>query len=435
MSGFAPIRPRIGGPSSRHFEVVRHTPNRCLTQSQRARTRVRTTEIRLKIFTRRYSSRDKSAFILVGGEPSRVLRIVLATWTILAIAGQVRAASDPDDLVREGVERRRHGDDADALRLFEEAYDKGHSPRALAQMALAEQALGRWLAASEHIRQALGIERDPWIIKNRSILKESAARVAEHVGQIDILGGTPGAEVRLDGVARGILPLRQPLAATTGTVTIDILMRGRLPVRRTTSVRAGEVTRESFDALATSTTTVAASLVQGNDKKGSGTGAAVAARATEVRVVADVSSSAEDVAGAANPPGPFAPEEDADGEPSRPHASAARMPLVLATGGLSLAALAFAIIEHVSWSNKVDSFEKMDACSTDFVDRGGPGCAAIFNAGRRAKTFAFVGYGAAGALAVTSAVLFFALPDGQPDGRIACSMNPARPSVGCAIRF
>lgn len=372
---------------------------------------------------------------MAGGESSRGLRIVLMTWTIVAIAGQARAASDPEDLVREGVERRRHGDDAGALRLFEEAYGKGHSPRALAQMALAEQALGKWVAASEHIRQALATERDPWIIKNRSVLNESAARVAEHVGQIDILGGTPGAEVRLDGVARGILPLRQPLAATTGTVTIDILMRGRLPVRRTTSVRAGEVTRESFDALATATTAVAASLVEGSEKKGGGAGAAVPARAPGTRVVAEASPSADGLADAANLPEPSSSGEDADGEPSRPHASAARMPLVLVTGGLSLGAIAFAIIEHVSWSSKVSSFETMDACSTDRMNNGGAGCDALFKDGRRAKTFTFVGYGAAGALAVTSAVLFFALPDGQPDGRIACSMNPARPSVGCAIHF
>lgn len=353
----------------------------------------------------------------------------------MAIAGQARAASEPDDLVSQGVERRRHGDDSGALCLFEEAYGKGHSPRALAQMALAEQALGKWVAASEHIRQALGLERDPWILKNRSVLNESAARVAEHVGQIDILGGTPGAEVRLDGVARGILPLRQPLAATTGTVTIDLLMRGRLPLRRTTSVRAGEITRESFDALATATTAIEASLVEAYAKKGSGTGAAVPVRGPETRVLAEASPSAENVAGAANPPEPSAAGDDADGGPPRPHASPGRMPLVLVTGGLSLAALAFAIIEHLSWSSKVDSFEKMDACSTDLMDRGGPGCDAIFKDGRRAKTFAFVGYGAAGALAVTSAVLFVALADGQPDGRIACSLNPVRPSVGCAIRF
>lgn len=364
-------------------------------------------------------------------------RVVLATWTILAIAGQALAASsDPDDLVRQGVERRRHGDDAGALRLFEEAYGKGHSPRALAQMALAEQALGKWIAASEHIRQALATERDPWIIKNRTVLNESATRVAEHVGQIEILGGTPGAEVHLDGVARGTLPLRQPMAATTGTVTIDILMRGRLPVRRTTSVRAGEVTRESFDALATATTAVAASLVEGGDKKGAGAGTAASARVPEPRVVAEASPSAESLAGAANLPEPSAPGDDADGEPPGPHASSARMPLVLITGGLSLAALAFAVFEHVSWSNKVDSFDKMEACSKDYMNRGGPECAALYDDGHRARTFAFVGYGAAGALAITSAVLFFALPDGKPaDGRIACSMNPARASVGCAIRF
>jgi hypothetical protein len=35
---------------------------------------------------------------LGGGEKSRVLGFVVASWTIVAIAGQARAASDPDDL-------------------------------------------------------------------------------------------------------------------------------------------------------------------------------------------------------------------------------------------------------------------------------------------------------------------------------------------------
>ena len=89
-----------------------------------------------------------------------VSRFVLAAWVILGIAGQAWAA-DADELIRQGVERRRHGDDVGALDLFEQAYSKGHGPRALAQVALAEQALGKWVVASEHIREALAIQRDP----------------------------------------------------------------------------------------------------------------------------------------------------------------------------------------------------------------------------------------------------------------------------------
>ena len=138
----------------------------------------------------------------VGSKVSMGCRVFVGTLAILIVAGQVWAG-DADDLIRQGVERRRQRDDAGALHLFEQAYEAGHSPRALAQVALAEQALGKWVSAWEHLRQALAIQGDPWIAKNRVALTEAAARVGEHVGWIEIFEGPQGVEVRLDGAARG----------------------------------------------------------------------------------------------------------------------------------------------------------------------------------------------------------------------------------------
>src|ERR1700690_4444827 len=167
--------------------------------------------------------------------------VFLGMLAVLVSAGQA-SAGDADDLIRQGVERRRQRDDVGALRLFEQAYEAGHSPRALAQIALAEQALGKWGSASEHLRQALTIKGDSWIAKNRGALTEAAARVAEHVGSIEVFGGPQGAEVRLDGAARGPLPLPRPLAAPTGSVAVDLWLGGSVVVHRTTTVRAGETT-------------------------------------------------------------------------------------------------------------------------------------------------------------------------------------------------
>lgn len=167
----------------------------------------------------------------------------------LALSSGSAAADDADDLIREGVALRRKRDDAEALKKFQQAAEISASPRVMAQMGLAEQALGRWAMAHEHLSQALEGKSDPWIKKNLAAISQSLSRVDEHVGYIEILGGPPGAEVRIDSVSRGKLPLAHPLAASTGVVTIDLVSPGFDPVRRTTVVRAREAVRESFESL------------------------------------------------------------------------------------------------------------------------------------------------------------------------------------------
>lgn len=208
------------------------------------------------------------------------VRVLVLALGILCVGRGVRAG-DADDLIRQGVERRRQGDDVGALGLFERAYQAAQSPRALAQMGLAEQSLGKWVVASEHLKQALAANGDPWIVKNRSVLNEAVTRVGDHVGWLEIFGGTPGAEVRLDGTPRGTLPLPGPITTTTGTLAIELVMGGHVPLRRTTSVRAGEKTREAFDALAVDST--------GTPTPGDGGGRL---NATQPKRVADIARAA-----------------------------------------------------------------------------------------------------------------------------------------------
>jgi hypothetical protein len=363
-------------------------------------------------------------------------RVFVGTLAILVAAGQVKAG-DADDLIRQGVERRRQRDDAGALRLFEQAYEAGHSPRALAQIALAEQALGKWVSASEHLRQALAIQGDPWIAKNRGALTEAAARVGEHVGWIEIFGGPQGAEVRLDGGSRGTLPLPRPLAAPTGSVAVDLWLGGSVAVHRTTTVRAGETTREAFDTPPV----VVAALTSPRDKSRSMHTAAADAHVGPGGVhVAQVQSddapdgkdAAQLSAGASDAQVTDVRGDDARASPSR---SAARIPLVVTTGVLAAGAVVFAVIEHTTWFNKGDTFNGM-GCNRLAPDRGGAGCSALYDDGQRAKLLTFVGYGAAAALAATSVILFYALDNGEPaDRQVACSIDPARRGLACALRF
>jgi hypothetical protein len=174
---------------------------------------------------------------------------MVAMAIVLAWPSSVWGA-DADELIREGVALRRKGDDLGALQRFQQAFQTDKSARVVAQIGLAEQALGRWVLAHEHLSQALAAKADPWMQKNRGVIEEALNLVSDHLGKIEILGGSPNAEVRIDGALRGTLPLAGPLLMSIGTVTIDISAPGFFPLQRTAVVRARQTTRESFDPLA-----------------------------------------------------------------------------------------------------------------------------------------------------------------------------------------
>lgn len=180
----------------------------------------------------------------------RTIALVASLAATSLAPGFAWAESSAADLIREGVGLRREGKDEAALGAFERAYALDHSMRALAQMGLAEQALGKWVPAHEHLTQALATPNDPWIAKNDATLRAAVANVDEHLGRLEILGGSPNAEVRVDGVRRGKMPLPAPLVLPIGPVTVTLTGPGLVPVQRSTSVRARETTRESFDPLA-----------------------------------------------------------------------------------------------------------------------------------------------------------------------------------------
>jgi hypothetical protein len=176
------------------------------------------------------------------------LAIALAL-ALLAGSATAAVATDADELIRQGVVLRRRGDDAGALQLFQQAFQVEQTAKAMAQIGLAEQALGRWAMAYEHLNRALEDKNDPWIRKNLAVITQSVSRVTEHVTQVEILGGSDGAEVRINGVPRGKLPLAHPVTVSTGTLIIDLVAPGFTSVQRTIVARARETVRESFDAM------------------------------------------------------------------------------------------------------------------------------------------------------------------------------------------
>jgi hypothetical protein len=172
--------------------------------------------------------------------------LLLCTWTAIGVpTARADATADAEALLTRGIELRRQGDDAGALELFKQAAEAHSTPRAVAQMGLAEQALGRWVEAEEHLKLALDDANNPWVGRNRETLTRSLAAVSEHIGSIELSCDVAGASVSMNGVLAGRTPLSGPLRAAAGSVVFEIVADGFHPMTRSLQVSAGGLAREN----------------------------------------------------------------------------------------------------------------------------------------------------------------------------------------------
>ena len=165
-------------------------------------------------------------------------------------APAVAEVAESDQLILQGLKLREQGKDAEALQLFVRAQELAPTPRALAQRALAEQALGAWAQAEIHLKEALAAGDDAWIARHRQALEGALAVIGEHLGYLQINGGVAGAELRLDGQLAGTLPLSGPLRVVTGRPLLEVTLAGYYPVRREIAIKAGSLSTESIQMVA-----------------------------------------------------------------------------------------------------------------------------------------------------------------------------------------
>jgi hypothetical protein len=179
--------------------------------------------------------------------------VLAAIAACSAHAGSAFAAG-PDEaeaeaLIARGIDLREHGKDDEALAIFKKALAKAPTPRARAQVALAEQALGLWVAAESDLLLALAAENDAWITKNRAALDGALAVVRRRLGSLEIRG-TDGAEVVLDGVPLGTLPVAAPFRVEAGKRTLELRAKGFHATTRSIEIPAGGVARETVTLVA-----------------------------------------------------------------------------------------------------------------------------------------------------------------------------------------
>jgi hypothetical protein len=155
--------------------------------------------------------------------------------------------SDVDELLERGIQLREQNKDAEALVVFQRAFELSQGPRVQAQLALTEQALGRWVRAEANLTAALSATGDPWITQHRAALEGALAKMREHLGDLEVLGGVSGAELLVDGARAGTLPLARPLRLEIGTRLIEVRAPGYYPINKSVVVTPSGTSRITLE--------------------------------------------------------------------------------------------------------------------------------------------------------------------------------------------
>jgi hypothetical protein len=173
--------------------------------------------------------------------PLRYCLVTMAA-TVCVFASSAHAAdpAEVENLLHEGVQLRREGNDAGALPLFEKAYKLAHTPRTSAQLGMVEFALGYAIDAATHLSEGLAASTDVWIHNNRATLEDTLARVRATIGEIVVTGGPDGAEVYLNSRPVGRLPLAAPVAVGQGPVTMELRAKGFVTASSSVYVVGGQ---------------------------------------------------------------------------------------------------------------------------------------------------------------------------------------------------
>jgi hypothetical protein len=164
---------------------------------------------------------------------------------VLASTVLARADGPADALVAEGIALRERGKDEEALERFRQADALQPTPRTRAQIALAEQALGYWVPAEEHLIAALAKADDPWIAKNRAALDGALETIKKHLATLEVRGDVPNAEVLVDGKRIGSLPITARVEA--GARTLLVRAPGYHATSRAVQVSPGSTARETIE--------------------------------------------------------------------------------------------------------------------------------------------------------------------------------------------
>lgn len=166
---------------------------------------------------------------------------------LLSPTARAGVETDAEALIAKGIELREKGRDDEALVVFRQAFTASPSPRARAQVGLAEQALGMWVVAEADLVAALAAEDDPWIAKNKAALEGALGVIRRRVTTLEVRGVEHG-EVYLDGVRLGVGP--GPYRVEAGRRMLEVRAPGFQSTTRIVELLPGGVARETVTLVA-----------------------------------------------------------------------------------------------------------------------------------------------------------------------------------------
>lgn len=170
-------------------------------------------------------------------------RIVSVVAAAVLLSAPTSARGEPPEsvalLLRQAFELRRVHRNQEALDVYAKAFALSPTPDIRAQLALAEQTLGRWIEAERDLDGALATD-NAWIEKNRAAL-ESARRVIQaQLAWLTVDVDPRESELELDG---------QPFAAAQetrvvgGSAVLEVRAAGHVPDARRVALTPGEHVR------------------------------------------------------------------------------------------------------------------------------------------------------------------------------------------------
>ncbi len=333
------------------------------------------------------------------------------------------AGSEAERLIRRGIELRKAHDDPGAVPLFQKAYDLIQSPRAAGQLGLAEQALGRWEEAEQHVREALQADGDAWVAKNHATLAGALGVIEGHLGRVEVIGDPEGAEVLVNGRTVGHLPLPEAVAVSAGSVDIELHAPGYESAQRTITVGAAQYQR------------VVLRLAKAAEPVG-------AVDTPPAAPAGDASRAPEPTAPPPMPAGKIQARPVTEGR------STARTALDWTVAGLALGSLAVGVTFTFIERKNVSAFDSYKDCANDngtAVVRGTmiakPACQPALDDYVLDEKVAVAGYVGAGVFALTWLILqLTGPPPAAPNGERAlvlppCAPSAARVGLACAWTF
>jgi hypothetical protein len=322
-------------------------------------------------------------------------------WLVCLLCGANSvSAQTPEDLIQRGVALRREGKNSEALIAFRRAYEREPSPRAQAQIALAEQALAHWAAAESGLVSALAARSDAWIARNARALESALETVRDHLGSLRVEVDVAGAVVRAGGEVVGTSPLPAPLRLALGELFVEAQLPGE-------PARGAQITLQARTEQELTLSLRAAPA-----------GVAFAAPAGVPQGPAPAALTSAQPAVAAEP---APPRRAADGAGRSGLRSAGIV--TLASGGVLLAG---GVAAHVLWQHYVHQANDTSFCDPDNYD-----CQDVRDAAQLAKKLMIVGYASAGIALLTGGALLIMASRSRP--KRASLLLPAASAHGAGV--